>query len=672
MSSASSRKRRIHDVYAEDIDMDDAVARPPTSNLPLVGSNGRNGSAASPVDDSCPSSIGRDAPRELLQPVPAPWRGERAARGIDFRGHSSLKNFLNAPLPATGPSQNSNNAAAGSKSQQRPEYDSLWSEDTAIPLSPQDFFILTTRKLAWKMKRPPQPLVNPSAASTGRAQPQPARPAPAGEQASDPGNAHRHVTSQGDPNVATSIAANASSSRTGEPLGSSRPSDTPHVPVSQAAADSQSQQHTVSHDGACHTGTAVTPQEFCGQTGTNLARPMNMTPNTVDSSVVASGHASTNAPSTDTGESHGSSSYQFGTPRTAESQISVSKNNVHTMQATTSAQGATTQIGASQALQRSATNTSPQAQGLSNIPTEALATMARSATASAVQGYATHGAAEPESQVTQGSTAKVDDAVVPHPAVARLVKPPKVAKKVPEMEHTAFGALLRSCSSTDLGEAEEAVTKLKEIAKGEAGAARVYALTKQMVASRHSEFVRRIQAEGVELLEAELFLRWFTDCLDLVSLMTSVLWPNSSLAKGMARIAFAFASALFHLQKDGGIFDVTWQLLPSSSSSTDSAPKNITKPKTPADDSRVLDAAADMKTIMARFDKDLATVIHRYKAENRGKGVTMRACEKRLSAAVVALAARTAIGEFESCAGWMQISERALAHWARMMASKAP
>ncbi|TFY59405.1 hypothetical protein EVJ58_g5802 [Rhodofomes roseus] len=653
MSSASSRKRRIHDVYAEDIDMDDAVARPPTSNLPLVGSNGRNGSAASPVDDSCPSSIGRDAPRELLQPVPAPWREERAARGIDFRGHSSLKNFLNAPLPATGPSQNSNNAAAGSKSQQRPEYDSLWSEDTAIPLSPQDFFILTTRKLAWKMKRPPQPLVNPSAASTGRAQPQPARPAPAGEQASDPGNAHRPVTSQGGPSVATDVAANASSSRTGEPLGSSRLPDTPHVPVSQAAAESQSQQHTVSRDGACHTGTAAT-----------------LSPH-----LVASGNTSANAPSTDTGDSHGSSSHPFDPSGTAEPQIIASKDNVQTKQATISAQGATAQIVvASQAPQRSATNIPPQPQGVSNISTEPLATMAYSDTASAVQDPVAHGAVEPESQVTQGTTtaAKADDAVVPPPAVARLVRPPKVVKKVPEMEHTAFGALLRSCSSTDLEEAKEAVMKLKEIAKGEAGAARVYALTKQMVASRHSEFVRRIQAEGVELLEAELFLRWFTDCLDLVSLMTSVLWPNSSLAKGMARIAFAFASALFHLQKDGGIFDVTWQLPPSSSSSTDSPCKNITKPKTPADDSRVLDAAADMKTIMARFDKDLATVIHRYKAENRGKGVTMRACEKRLSAAVVALAARTAIGEFESCAGWMQISERALAHWARMMASKAP
>jgi len=97
------------------------------------------------------------------------------------------------------------------------------------------------------------------------------------------------------------------------------------------------------------------------------------------------------------------------------------------------------------------------------------------------------------------------------PQAARPPKPPKAAPK-PAMNHTEFASLLRSCLSTEDDVAQDSVTKLKELAKGDAGAARVYALKKQMLAEQQASFVQRMQDEDAQLLEAELFQAWLVDC----------------------------------------------------------------------------------------------------------------------------------------------------------------
>ncbi|KZT63325.1 hypothetical protein DAEQUDRAFT_148398 [Daedalea quercina L-15889] len=246
---------------------------------------------------------------------------------------------------------------------------------------------------------------------------------------------------------------------------------------------------------------------------------------------------------------------------------------------------------------------------------------------------------------------------------SRQYKPKKTENKFDSMDHVAFVGLIQQAISSSSEGTQEAVVKLKEIAKGESGFARLQAFFRHMLADRRSAFVRRMQTEGVVRLEAEFYVRWLADCQNPVMMMTNLLHICSPGARdpirGMGRIAFAFASSLFHFRKDGGgIFEVIWQ-----TSSNGGAPtRSIVQPMTPADEDSVTVSAALIRETMDAFDDSLRAVILRHKAENGSIGVTMRACEKRLSAALASMASRASLDAH--CKGWMGSSKWALLQWA--------
>lgn len=103
--------------------------------------------------------------------------------------------------------------------------------------------------------------------------------------------------------------------------------------------------------------------------------------------------------------------------------------------------------------------------------------------------------------------------------VIPLARPSKVAEKRQDIDRVAFSALLQHCSSGSSEDALEAVARLKELARGEAGLARVCTLAKEWLADCHTDFVRRVRAEGALLLEAELYVRWLAECQSRVTVM---------------------------------------------------------------------------------------------------------------------------------------------------------
>ena len=284
----------------------------------------------------------------------------------------------------------------------------------------------------------------------------------------------------------------------------------------------------------------------------------------------------------------------------------------------------------------------------------------------------------PNPAATQSSRPEASTAPTSRPP-----KPKKTENRLESIDHVAFAGLLQQATSPISEGTQDAVTKLREIAKGETGFARVQTLVRQMLADHHSAFVRRMQTEGVVLLEAELYVKWLAECRSPMTTMTVRILlpmcrePNTKIQRvqnllqvhspgardpirGMGRIAFAFASSLFHFRKDGGgIFEVTWQ----TPSPKDGIPtRSIVKPATSADEDRIVIYAAAIREIMSEFDDSLRAVILRHKAENGGIGMTMRACEKRLGAALASMASRAGLSAH--CKGWMGYSKWALLQWA--------
>ena len=135
----------------------------------------------------------------------------------------------------------------------------------------------------------------------------------------------------------------------------------------------------------------------------------------------------------------------------------------------------------------------------------------------------------------------------------------------------------------------------------------------------------------------------------------------------MGRIAFGVASALFHFRREGGLFEVSWEV-----PSTLNAPEQkLTRPATPADEPAIAAAANQIRDTLARFDEILRAVIMRYKGEQHvGVGATMRACEKRLSAAMAKMALRAGVNEHGDYATWMRSSRQALLQWAESATKK--
>ena len=136
---------------------------------------------------------------------------------------------------------------------------------------------------------------------------------------------------------------------------------------------------------------------------------------------------------------------------------------------------------------------------------------------------------------------------------------------------------------------------------------------------------------------------------------------------GLARIAFAMGSALFNLQKDGGMFDVSWQ---ASAPADGSPPRSVAKSTTPTDTDSIAAAGVKVRTTLSNYDDDLVAIVLRYRAEHRSGGNTMRACEKRLGAALTGMAQRAGIGAPESPADCMKKSRRAMLQWAENVAGK--
>lgn len=137
--------------------------------------------------------------------------------------------------------------------------------------------------------------------------------------------------------------------------------------------------------------------------------------------------------------------------------------------------------------------------------------------------------------------------------------------------------------------------------------------------------------------------------------------------RGMGRIAFGVASALFHFRGEGGLFEVSWEV-PSASNAPD---KKLIRPATPSDERGIAAAANQIRDTLARFDEILHAVIMRYKGEQYvGVGATMRACEKRMSAAMAKMALRAGVNEHGYYATWMRSSRQALLQWAESAAKK--
>ncbi|KAH9919558.1 uncharacterized protein B0H18DRAFT_633735 [Fomitopsis serialis] len=335
-------------------------------------------------------------------------------------------------------------------------------------------------------------------------------------------------------------------------------------------------------------------------------------------------------------------------------------------------------VQASEVTQQATTRAPPQAQGTSNAPADPTHAATVSHSAPTIQTFAEDipVPSGSNSQAASGpaatDTQPADPSALPMlPAqAARPPKPPKATPR-PTMNHAEFATLLRSCLSAEEDVAQDSVTKLKELAKGDAGAARVYALTKQMLAEQHALFVQRMQDEGSQLLEAELFHAWLVDCGSLVSLMSRLLRvhrpPSWRPIPGLARIAFAMGSALFNLQKDGGMFDVSWQ---ASAPADGSPPRSVAKSTTPADKDSIAAAGVKVRTTLSNYDDDLVAIVLRYRAEHRSGGNTMRACEKRLGAALTAMVQRAELGAPGSPADCMKKSRRAMLQWAENVAGK--
>ena len=135
----------------------------------------------------------------------------------------------------------------------------------------------------------------------------------------------------------------------------------------------------------------------------------------------------------------------------------------------------------------------------------------------------------------------------------------------------------------------------------------------------------------------------------------------------MGRIAFGVASALFHFRREGGLFDVSWEI-----PSTSNAPAHsLVRPATPADEPAIAAAATQIRDTLARFDEILCAVIMRYKGEQHaGIGATMRACEKRMSVAMAKMALRAGVNEHGDYARWMRSSRQALLQWAESATKK--
>lgn len=137
--------------------------------------------------------------------------------------------------------------------------------------------------------------------------------------------------------------------------------------------------------------------------------------------------------------------------------------------------------------------------------------------------------------------------------------------------------------------------------------------------------------------------------------------------RGMGRIAFGVASALFHFRREGGLFEVSWDIPSTSTASV----KNLVRPHTPADEPAIAAAANQIRDTLARFDEYLRAVIMRYKAEQHaGVGATMRACEKRMSTAMAKMALRAGVNEHGNYAGWMRSSRQAMLQWAESATKK--
>lgn len=127
--------------------------------------------------------------------------------------------------------------------------------------------------------------------------------------------------------------------------------------------------------------------------------------------------------------------------------------------------------------------------------------------------------------------------------------------------------------------------------------------------------------------------------------------------KGMGRVAFGVASALFHFRREGGLFEVSWE--------------SMVRFATAADEAAIASAAARIRDILVRFDEILRAVVMRYKSEqSAGIGATMRACEKRLSAALAKMALRAGVNEHGECASWMRTSRQVLLQWAESATKK--
>ncbi|EPS93282.1 hypothetical protein FOMPIDRAFT_1056126 [Fomitopsis schrenkii] len=243
-------------------------------------------------------------------------------------------------------------------------------------------------------------------------------------------------------------------------------------------------------------------------------------------------------------------------------------------------------------------------------------------------------------------------------------RPTKVEKKRDNVDRVAFAALLQRCSSGSNEDALEAVGQLKELARGESGLARVCTLAKEWLAECHTDFVKRVHAEGAPLLEAELYARWLAECQSRVTVMHGLVLVHApgmrDPVRGTGRVAFGVASALFHFRREGGLFDVSWE-----------AAQSMVRPATPAGEAAIAAAADRIRDTLVRYDAALRAVVMRYKSEqNAGAGATMRACEKRMSAALAKMALRAGVNEHGEYASWMRSSRQALLQWAESATMK--
>jgi len=115
------------------------------------------------------------------------------------------------------------------------------------------------------------------------------------------------------------------------------------------------------------------------------------------------------------------------------------------------------------------------------------------------------------------------------------------------------------------------------------------------------------------------------------------------------------------------MFDVSWQ---ASAPVDGSTTRSIARPATPADKDSITSAAVKVRTTLSNYDADLVAIVLRYRAEHRSGGNTMRACEKRLGAALTGMAQRAEIGAPESPADCMKKSRQAMLQWAENVAGK--